>query len=119
MAGRNLKCPRLKKGRLMEDHRRFHIFIITVPVVHIIISMVLTKGLSMIPHDDKDRPLQQSLLFEILIDTLQHIVQEVEVIIIATDRTLIRLDDAIIFPIVKIREMCGKTEIDADRKSVV
>jgi hypothetical protein len=44
------------------------------------------------------------------------VVKEVEVIVITADHTLIRLDDAVIRPVIKIREMSGKTEIDAKKR---
>ena len=46
--------PWLKEGGLIDERRSLQILIIAVSIEHVIIGMVLTKGLAMIAHDDKN-----------------------------------------------------------------
>src|SRR4030042_551678 len=77
MACRKPKCLWIKERRLVEDCRSLQVLIVTISIVHKIIWMVLTKSLAVIPHNHKNGTIQQALFLQMLVNTLNHMVQKI------------------------------------------
>jgi len=65
----------------VEDRRRFKVLIITVTIVHIVVRMMLSKGLAVISHDGKNGSLQLPRAFQMIINALDHVIQKVQIVV--------------------------------------
>jgi len=105
----------LKKTWLIEDGRSFQVFIIAVAIMHEIIGVVLAKGLAMVPDNDEDRTVQEPLFLQIVEDSLDHVIEQIQVVIVSINPPAVLFANPVLPAVVEIGKVGRETEIDAQK----